>query len=83
MHIGLICVGRLKAGPEREIYARYAERIESLRRIGLEGLDLREIDESKAKNPAERKAREGEHILASRTGESGARGFRRARAVRR
>jgi len=57
-------VGRLKAGPEREIYARYAERIAALRRIGLEGLDLREIDESKAKSPAERMAREGEEMLA-------------------
>jgi 23S rRNA (pseudouridine1915-N3)-methyltransferase len=58
-------VGRLKAGPEREIYARYAERIAALRRIGLEGLDLRELDESKAKSPAERMAREGEEILAA------------------
>ena len=29
----------------------------ALRRIGLEGLDLREIDESRAKSPAERMAR--------------------------
>lgn len=64
MRLGLICVGRLKAGPERELYARYAGRVAALRRIGLEGLDLREIDESKAKNPAERMAREGEGILA-------------------
>lgn len=65
MRLGLICVGRLKAGPEREIYARYAERIAALRRIGLEGVDLREIDESKAKSPAERMAREGEEMLAA------------------
>ncbi|MEK4034202.1 23S rRNA (pseudouridine(1915)-N(3))-methyltransferase RlmH [Methylocystis sp. IM3] len=64
MRLGLICVGRLKAGPEREIYARYAERIAALRRIGLEGLDLRELDESKARNAAERMAREAEDMLA-------------------
>jgi 23S rRNA (pseudouridine1915-N3)-methyltransferase len=64
-------VGRLKAGPEREIYARYAERIAALRRIGLEGLDLKEIDESKAKSPADRMAREGEEILAQLPGEAG------------
>ncbi|GLI93117.1 23S rRNA (pseudouridine(1915)-N(3))-methyltransferase RlmH [Methylocystis echinoides] len=64
MRLGLICVGRLKAGPEREIYARYAERVAALRRIGLEGLDLKEIDESKSKSPAERMAREGEEMLA-------------------
>jgi 23S rRNA (pseudouridine1915-N3)-methyltransferase len=65
VRLGLICVGRLKAGPEREIYARYAERIAALRRLGLDGLDLRELDESKAKSPAERMAREGEEILAA------------------
>jgi 23S rRNA (pseudouridine1915-N3)-methyltransferase len=64
VRLGLICVGRLKAGPEREIYARYAGRIAALRRLGLEGLDLREIDESKAKSPAERMSREGAEILA-------------------
>ncbi len=64
MRLGVICIGRLKAGPERELYARYAERIAALRRIGLEGLDLREIDESKAKTPVERMAREGEEMLA-------------------
>lgn len=53
----------MKAGPERDLYARYAERIAALRRIGLEGLDLREIDESRAKNPAERVAREGEEMI--------------------
>jgi len=64
MRLGLICVGRLKAGPEREIYARYAERIAALRRIGLEGLDLLEIQESKAKSPAERMAREAGEMLS-------------------
>ena len=63
MRLGLICVGRLKSGPERELFARYASRIAALRRIGLEGLDLREIDESKAKSPAERIAREGQVLL--------------------
>lgn len=71
MRLGLICVGRLKAGPEREIYARYAERIGALRRIGLEGLDLREIEESKAKSPAERMAREADDMLASLPADSG------------
>ncbi|PWB81132.1 MAG: 23S rRNA (pseudouridine(1915)-N(3))-methyltransferase RlmH, partial [Methylocystaceae bacterium] len=63
--LGLLCVGRLKAGPERELYARYASRIEAMRNLGLAGLDLKEIDESKARNPAERMAQEGEAILAA------------------
>jgi 23S rRNA (pseudouridine1915-N3)-methyltransferase len=65
MRLGLLCVGRLKAGPERELYVRYAGRIASLRNLGLEGLDLKEIDESKAKSSAERMAREGAELLAS------------------
>ena len=56
-------MGRLKTGPERELYGRYVARIGALRRIGLEGLDLREIDESKAKTPIERMAREGRELL--------------------
>jgi 23S rRNA (pseudouridine1915-N3)-methyltransferase len=71
LRLGVICVGRLKAGPERELYARYAERIAALRRIGLDGLDLKEIDESKAKSPAERMAREGEEMLAALPADSG------------
>lgn len=65
MRLGLICVGRLKAGPEREIYARYSERIAAMRQMGLDGLDLKEIDESKARSPAERMAREGEGLLGA------------------
>lgn len=65
MRLGVICVGRLKAGPERELYARYAGRIAALRRLGLEGLDLKEIDESKAVSPQERRAQEGAALLAA------------------
>lgn len=65
MQLGLICVGRLKAGPERELYARYAGRIAALRRLGLEGLELREIDESKASLPGERVSREGAGLLGA------------------
>jgi 23S rRNA (pseudouridine1915-N3)-methyltransferase len=65
MRLGLICVGRLKAGPERELYARYAERIAAMRNLGFAGLDLQEIDESRARSPAERIAQEGSALLAA------------------
>lgn len=65
MRLGIVSVGRLKAGPERELYARYASRIESMRNLGLAGLDLKEIDESRARSPAERVAQEGDAILAA------------------
>lgn len=58
MRIGLVCVGRLKSGPERELYARYAKRIASMRALNLIGLDLREIDESRARRPEDRIAQE-------------------------
>jgi 23S rRNA (pseudouridine1915-N3)-methyltransferase len=70
MKLGLICVGRLRAGPERELYARYAERIGAFRRLGLEGLELKEIDESKAAAAAERASREGAALLAALPPES-------------
>lgn len=57
-------MGRLKAGPERELYTRYAERVAAMRQLGLDGLELKEIDESKARSPAERRTREGEALLA-------------------
>lgn len=82
MRLGLICVGRLKAGPERELYARYAERVAVFRRLGLEGLELKEIDESKAASPAERMAREGAALLAALPAEARLAAFdERGRAI--
>lgn len=65
MRLGLLCVGRLKLGPERELYGRYAKRIFDLRHIGLDGLDLKEIDESGARASNQRKAQEGAQLLAA------------------
>jgi 23S rRNA (pseudouridine1915-N3)-methyltransferase len=65
MRLGLLCVGRLKAGPERELYARYAERIGAFRTLGLDGLDLKEIEESRARNTEERMSQEGAALLSA------------------
>jgi 23S rRNA (pseudouridine1915-N3)-methyltransferase len=65
VRLGLLCVGRLKAGPEREIYARYSKRIEAMRNFGVDGLDLKEIDESRARSAAERMAQEGAALLSA------------------
>lgn len=62
--LGLLCVGRLKAGPERDLYARYAKRIEAMRNFGFAGLDQKEVDESRAREARERVAKEGEALLA-------------------
>lgn len=65
MRITLAVVGRLKAGPERELSARYLERAQAAcRTIGLTGVEVREIDESRARRPEDRKAEEAQAILA-------------------
>jgi 23S rRNA (pseudouridine1915-N3)-methyltransferase len=75
MRLGLLCVGRLKAGPEREIYLRYAKRIGSLRNLGLDGLDLRELDEGRARAAPERIREEGDALLAALPSEAGLAAF--------
>jgi 23S rRNA (pseudouridine1915-N3)-methyltransferase len=66
VRIVLICVGRLKAGPERELFARYFDRLKELARIvGVAGVDLREIGESRARRPDERREEEAAAIIAA------------------
>ena len=65
MRIVLTAVGRLKAGPERELSARYLERAQAAARsVGLTGVEVREIDESRARRPEDRKTEEAEAITA-------------------
>jgi 23S rRNA (pseudouridine1915-N3)-methyltransferase len=65
MRLMVIAVGRLKDGPERELAARYAKRFDDLaRRVGVRGLELQEIPESKAKDAASRIAAEAVAIAA-------------------
>jgi 23S rRNA (pseudouridine1915-N3)-methyltransferase len=66
MRLALVCVGKLKAGPERLLFDRYLKRLaEGARGAGLTGVDLREIGESRARRPDERRAEEGRGILAA------------------
>jgi 23S rRNA (pseudouridine1915-N3)-methyltransferase len=61
----LLGVGRLKAGPERELVARYAERcVAGGRKLGFPAFEMREIDESRARRPEDRKAEEAQALLA-------------------
>ena len=63
MKLLLIAVGRLKAGPERDLVARYAERCSaSGRNIGFPSVEMREIDESRARRPEDRKSEEAAAI---------------------
>jgi 23S rRNA (pseudouridine1915-N3)-methyltransferase len=66
MRIVLICVGRLKAGPERELFASYHKRLtEMARRVGVAGVDLREIEESRARRPEDRRDEEAAGITGA------------------
>jgi 23S rRNA (pseudouridine1915-N3)-methyltransferase len=66
MRLVMVCVGKLKAGPERVLFERYFKRLtEGARTAGLAGVDLREIGESRARRPDERRAEEAAAILAA------------------
>ena len=66
MRLALVCVGKLKAGPERLLFDRYFKRLaEAARGAGLAGVDLSEIRESRVRRADERRAEEGKGILAA------------------
>ena len=66
MRLTLIGVGRLKAGPERELFARYFKRAADLGRAqGIAAVELREIDESRARRAEDRCAEEARAIRAA------------------
>jgi len=55
----------LKSGPERELFDRYFKRLGDLARSqGFSGVELREIDEGRARRPEDRRAEEARAILA-------------------
>jgi 23S rRNA (pseudouridine1915-N3)-methyltransferase len=63
MRLLLICVGRPKAGPERDLAARYIERAAAAgRATGFSGVELREAEESRAVRPDDRKREEAKAI---------------------
>jgi 23S rRNA (pseudouridine1915-N3)-methyltransferase len=66
VRLALVAVGRLKAGPERELAARYVGRYDAVaRRIGLGRLEIREIDESRRARAEDRKADEAQAVRAA------------------
>ncbi|KAB2845904.1 MAG: hypothetical protein F9K44_16295, partial [Hyphomicrobiaceae bacterium] len=66
LRIILSCVGKLKAGPDRELFERYWRRLgEAGRKAGLTHVSLVEIAEGRASEPATRKGDEARRLLAS------------------
>ena len=65
MRVLVIAVGRLKDGPERELVERYRGRFEDLsRKLGFRGLEILEVSESRARDPATRISEEAAAIAA-------------------
>jgi 23S rRNA (pseudouridine1915-N3)-methyltransferase len=66
VRLTLIGVGRLKSGPERELFDRYFKRLTDLARSqGISEVELREIDEGRARRVQDRQAEEARAILAA------------------
>lgn len=69
MRLGVVAVGRLKNGPERDLVARYQARAEALgRSLGITAVELFEVAESRARREADRRAEEAEAILGKTGG---------------
>ena len=65
MKITVAAVGKLKAGPERELFERYTARIGPAGKpVGLGPLSTVEINESRHRNVADRKAEEADRLSA-------------------
>jgi 23S rRNA (pseudouridine1915-N3)-methyltransferase len=65
MRLLIAAVGRLRAGPDAELYAHYAERVnQSARVVGLGPLSMFDLRESRAQTANERRAEEAAALIA-------------------
>jgi 23S rRNA (pseudouridine1915-N3)-methyltransferase len=70
LEISVLAVGRLKAGPERELCERYLDRARSAgRKLGLRGFEVTELAEARAARPQDRIAAEETALLARLRGD--------------
>ena len=64
MRLSILAVGRMKSGPERELYDRYADRIsKSGKALHFMGPELHEIVESRTQEPQKRKSEEASQLI--------------------
>ena len=65
MRIGIVAIGRMKQGPERDLVARYLDRaIASGKALGLTNFAVSELTESRAGSAASRKSEEAKALAA-------------------
>ena len=66
MRVGIVAVGRMKQGPERELVARYLDRsVLTGKALGLTGFAVAELVESRAGSSPSRKTEEARAIGAT------------------
>lgn len=71
MRIVIAAVGRLKDGPERQLFERYRDRLAAVGRgLGWGPIDVVEIPESRAADAASRRSDEAARLLA-KAGDAG------------
>ena len=64
MRVSLLAIGKMKKGPESELLVRYRDRAEkAARQLGVSGVSVSELTESKAANSDMRKAEEAGWLL--------------------
>jgi 23S rRNA (pseudouridine1915-N3)-methyltransferase len=69
MHVFVYAVGRMKAGPERELAGRFLDRFAKAGpSVGLDFIGVTEIPESRAASVDERRREEGQKLLARKDG---------------
>ncbi len=65
MRLSIVAVGRLKDGPERDLYLKYAKRIdEAGRAVALGPLTLSELPEARQASATQRRSDEAARIVA-------------------
>ena len=66
MRTAILAIGRMKAGPERELLARYQQRVAALApQLGLAPVEWREFEEGRARQTGARRAEEARTLLAA------------------
>lgn len=69
MRLSIVAVGRLKDGPERELYLKYAKRIDDTgRAVALGPLTLAELPEARQAGANQRRADEASRLLEQASG---------------
>lgn len=69
MRLSIVAVGRLKDGPERELYLKYAKRIDDTgRAVALGPLTLAELPEARQSGVTQRRTDEASRLLDSASG---------------